>query len=284
MVAADLSSSGSGHRVLVLAADHRARGVVTIEGYPSYLGALQEALGHCDALMASAQPLRDLVASGHASGKATYLSLNRTGLAGSSFEADDRLVASVEAAARAGCTGVKLMTRVDLQDRATPGALELLGRVLEQAAAAGLEAMVEPLSWANGRLDRSTEGILRAAVVAHDMGAPLLKVPVPAAPEGAQRVEATARVVNSVGVPVLLLGGPRRSSRSELLAELADGLEGGAAGAVVGRALYEDPEPAGMAQLVSDLVRARAPAAQIISGSDPTGSGRTKGGFSDAAS
>ena len=43
----------------------------------------------------------------------TYLSLNRTGLAGSAFELDDRLVATVERAAADGWTGVKLMTRID---------------------------------------------------------------------------------------------------------------------------------------------------------------------------
>ena len=42
--------------------------------------------------------LGDLVQAGHVSGRQrTYLSLNRTGLAGSTFELDDRLVASVGA-------------------------------------------------------------------------------------------------------------------------------------------------------------------------------------------
>jgi 2-amino-4,5-dihydroxy-6-oxo-7-(phosphonooxy)heptanoate synthase len=74
-------------------------------------------------------------------------------------------------------------------------------------------------------------------------------------------------VVASVGVPVLFLGGPRRE-RDGALSEVADSVEGGAAGMAIGRAVYQDPFPAEMARLVADLfdgappddVRARAAA------------------------
>ncbi|HSS09838.1 MAG TPA: hypothetical protein VLL25_08145, partial [Acidimicrobiales bacterium] len=50
--------------LVILAADHRARGVITIEPYQSYLAALRAALPHCDGILASTQPLADLVAAG----------------------------------------------------------------------------------------------------------------------------------------------------------------------------------------------------------------------------
>ena len=78
--------------------------------------------------------------------------MNRTGLAGSVFELDDRLVASVPRAAADGWTGVKHMTRIDMGDPVTASALELLGQVLEQARSAGLEALIEPLVWQEGRV------------------------------------------------------------------------------------------------------------------------------------
>jgi DhnA family fructose-bisphosphate aldolase class Ia len=59
-------------------------------------------------------------------------------------------------------------------------------------------------------MSRATDDIVMAAVIAHDLGAPLLKVPVPDVPAGPGRVDAVARVVASVGVPVLFLGGPHR--------------------------------------------------------------------------
>ena len=241
---------------LVLAADHRARGVVTVESYPAYCAALAAALPSCDGLLASTQPLRDLVAAGAVEPRhRTYLSLNRTGLAGSVFELDDRLVTTVARAAADGYSGVKHMTRIDLTDPVTAPALELLGRVLDEARSAGLEALVEAVSWRHGAMARDPDAVVLAAVVAHDIGAPLLKVPVPAVSAGAERIAAVGRVVDAVGVPVLFLGGPRTGDdRAAALDEVRDVMAGGAAGLAIGRLVYEDPDPATMAKLVADVV------------------------------
>ena len=135
----------------MLAADHRARGVMTIERNADYLRALREALPHCDGILATVQPLTELARSGALGpGQRTYLSINRTGLAGAAFELDDRLVASVARAAEDGWTGIKLMTRIDLDDPGGAAALELLGRVLEDARSSSLEALIEPVMWRAG--------------------------------------------------------------------------------------------------------------------------------------
>jgi DhnA family fructose-bisphosphate aldolase class Ia len=241
---------------LILAADHRARAVLTTENWADFFGSLAKAMPYCDGILATAQPLQALADAGHVTAlHRTYLSINRTGLAGSVFELDDRLVASVSRAAADGWTGVKHMTRIDMDDRVTASALELLGRVLEEARAAGLEALVEPLTWSEGRIRRDAEGVVLAAVIAHDMGAPVVKVPVPAASPGAERQRAVARVVASVGVPVLFLGGPRTDAgRERVLDEVRDVMEGGGAGMAMGRTVYQDPDPAEMAGLVDAIV------------------------------
>ena len=248
---------------LLLAADHRARGVITIERYDDYLSSVRAALGRCDGVLASAQPLADLADSGAVTSRhRTYLSLNRTGLAGSAFELDDRLVATVGRAAADGWTGVKHMTRIDRDDPHTAGALELLGRVLEEASDAGLEALVESVPWANGRMAADVESVVTAAIIAHDLGAPVLKVPVPDQPPGEARPAAVARVAAAVGVPVLFLGGPRPSdpdgrARERVLEQVADVMAGGGAGLALGRALYQDPDPAFFAGQVADAVHGR---------------------------
>ncbi len=241
---------------LILAADHRARAVLTTETWAEFFGALVRALPSCDGILATAQPLAGLAAGGHlAERHRTYLSVNRTGLAGSAFELDDRLVASVPRAASDGWTGVKHMTRIDMDDPITALALELLGQVLEQARDAGLEALVEPLLWRDGRVCRATDDIVLAAVIAHDLGAPVIKVPVPAVAPGAERRQAVARVVASVGVPVLFLGGPvTDAGRPRVLDEVRDVMAGGGAGMAMGRTLYQDPDPAEVAGLVRELV------------------------------
>jgi DhnA family fructose-bisphosphate aldolase class Ia len=244
---------------LILAADHRARAVLTTENWADFFGSLAQALPSCDGILATAQPLSGLAAAGHLTvAHRTYLSINRTGLAGSAFELDDRLVASVPRAAADGWSGVKHMTRIDMDDPITASALELLGQVLEQASAAGLEALIEPLVWDQGRIRRDTDAIVLASVIAHDIGAPVLKVPVPAVAPGAERQRAVARVVASVSVPVLFLGGPLTAAgRAPMLDEVRDVMEGGGAGMAMGRTIYQDPDPAEAAGLVHDLVHGR---------------------------
>ncbi len=244
---------------LVLAADHRARGVMTTERYADYLRALGDALPHCDGILASVQPLTDLARSGAIGPEhRTYLSLNRTGLAGSAFELDDRLVASVRRATADGWSGVKLMTRIDIDDPNGAAALELLGRVLEEARASRLEALIEPILWRHGGISKQTPDIVLAAVIAHDMGAPLLKVPVPDAPAGGRRAEAVNRVVDAVGVPVLFLGGPHVDGAGDrVLDEVRDVMAGGGAGLAIGRAILQEQSPAGMASRLAEVVHTR---------------------------
>jgi DhnA family fructose-bisphosphate aldolase class Ia len=257
---ADPAALRSWGPALILAADHRGRGVITIERYADYLDALAAALPASDGILATAQPLADLVERGAVTDEhRTYLSINRSGLAGAPWELDDRLVASVERAAADGYTGVKLMTRIDLSDPRTSDALELLGRVLEAARPAGLEALIESVTWRDGQMSNITDDIVYAAVVAHDLGAPLLKVPVPSAAPGAARVEQVARVVASVGVPVLFLGGPRRdepAADDAVVAEAVDVMAGGGAGLAIGRAVLFAPDPKALATRLAAAIHA----------------------------
>jgi DhnA family fructose-bisphosphate aldolase class Ia len=231
---------------------------MTIESYADYLGAAGEALAHCDGILATAQPLGDLARNGALRpGHRTYLSINRTGLAGSAFELDDRLVASVARAAADGWTGIKLMTRIDYSDPGGAAGLALLGQVLEEARASGLEALIEAVIWRDGAMSKETDDVVLAAVIAHDLGAPLLKVPVPGMPPGGPRVEAVGRVAASVGVPVLFLGGPHRSDGPDgVLEEARDVMAGGGAGLAMGRAILGEASPAEAAKRLAAVVHA----------------------------
>src|SRR5208282_4994880 len=92
----------------------------------------------------------------------TYLSINRTGISGSAFELDDRLVAPVERAVEAGYSGIKHMTRLDLGDPSGAPALELLGTVLDEARSAGIEALIEAAVWRNARMAHDVESVILA--------------------------------------------------------------------------------------------------------------------------
>jgi class I fructose-bisphosphate aldolase len=63
------------------------------------------------------------------------------------------------------------------------------------------------------------------------------------------------RIVASVGVPVLFLGGPWGGGRRDrVLDEVRDVMRGGGSGMAMGRTIYQDPDPAEMAGLVAALV------------------------------
>ena len=188
---------------------------VTTENWDEFFAALARALPSCDGILATAQPLAALAAGGHLTAlHRTYLSINRTGLAGSVFELDDRLVASVPRAAAEGWSGVKHMTRIDMEDPRHGACARAAGPGARAGEQAGLDALIEPLVWQEGRIRRDTDAIVLASIIAHDMGAPVIKVPVPAVAPGAERQRAVARVVASVGVPVLFLGRTAHGGRA----------------------------------------------------------------------
>jgi DhnA family fructose-bisphosphate aldolase class Ia len=232
---------------------------MTIEDNARYVAILREALPYCDGILATPQPLTELARSGALQpGQRTYLSINRTGLAGTAFELDDRLVASVDRAAADGWTGIKLMTRIDPTDPGGASALELLGQVLEDARSAGLDALIEPIMWRDGRMSRVTDDIVLAAVIAHDLGAPLLKVPVPDEPAGSARREAAHRIVSCVGVPVLFLGGPPDPDGGDrVVQETRDVMAAGAAGLALGRGILHAQSPSAMAKELAEVVHGR---------------------------
>ena len=87
--------------------------------------------------------------------------------------------------------------------------------MLEEARTAGLEALIEPVMWRDGRMSRATDDIVLAAVIAHDLGAPLLKVPVPDGRAGREPDRRRGPGGGVVGVPVLFLGGPPRQGAGD---------------------------------------------------------------------
>ncbi|MBB4684130.1 Cgl0159 family (beta/alpha)8-fold protein [Amycolatopsis jiangsuensis] len=201
---------------MIIAADHPARGANAVGGDALAMadrGELLERL--CLALerpgvtgvLATADVLDDLLLLGVLEGKTVLGSMNRTGLAGSSFEVDDRFACyDAETIARMGFDGGKMLTRICLSDPATPGVLENTARAIGDLADRRLIAMVEPFlsEWSDGRLrnDLSPEAVIRSITIAAGLGRTSahtwLKLPV---------VEDMERVLAASTLPAVLLGG-----------------------------------------------------------------------------
>ena len=109
-----------------------------------------------------------------------------------------------------------------------------------------------------GRIRRDTDGIVLASVIAHDMGAPVIKVPVPAVGRGPNAstpwpVWSPASACPSSSS----VARARRPAAHHVLDEVRDVMHGGGAGMAMGRTIYQDPDPAEVAGLVHGLVHGR---------------------------
>ncbi|WP_290059380.1 Cgl0159 family (beta/alpha)8-fold protein [Amycolatopsis solani] len=203
-------------RTMIIAADHPARGANAVGGNPTAMadrGELLERL--CLALerpgvtgvLATADVIDDLLLLGVLDGKTVLGSMNRTGLAGSSFEIDDRFACyDAETIERMRFDGGKTLTRICLDDPATPSVLENTARAVNDLADRKLIAMVEPFLsvWSGGRVknDLSPDAVIKSITIAAGLGRSSaytwLKLPV---------VDEMERVLASSTLPAVLLGG-----------------------------------------------------------------------------
>jgi hypothetical protein len=239
-------------RVMVIAADHTARGMLGAGRRPHAMvdrGDLLDRL--CLALsqpgvtgvLGTPDIIEDLLLLGALDGIAVFGSMNRGGLTGAAWEIDDRFTAYDAAAIEAmGYEGGKMLVRIDLEDPATAATVEACARAVSDLAQRGLVAMVEPFMSrrVDGRVrnDLSTEAAVRASVIAAGLGTTSahtwLKVPV---------VEDMERVVGATTLPTVLLGGEVADDQDATFASWQRALEvPGAIGLVVGRSLLYPPD------------------------------------------
>ncbi len=257
---------GPDGRLLLVAADHPARGALGVRERPlamasrtELLGRLRTALGRpgVDGVLATPDVLEDLLLMGDLEGKVAIGSMNRGGLQGAVFELDDRFTAYDAAAiAAAGLEGGKMLTRIDLQDPGTVRTLQAGARAVSELASHGLVAMVEPFTSrrVEGRVvnDLSAEGVLRSVHVAQALGSTSaytwLKLPV---------VPDMERVMDATTLPTLLLGGDPTGHADDAYAAWGKALAlPSVRGLVVGRALLfpTDDDVAGAVDAAVQLV------------------------------
>lgn len=258
---------GSDGRLMIVAADHPARGALGVRGVGDamadrydLLRRLVTALGRpgVDGVLGTADVLEDLLLLGALDGKVVIGSMNRGGLQGAAFELDDRFTgydAATVVAMR--FDGGKMLTRIDLSDAGTAATLHASGRAVSELAARGVMAMVEPFlcRTVNGRVvnDLSAAAVVTSVAIASGLGATSaytwLKLPV---------VDDMRRVMAATTLPCLLLGGDPSGDPVETYATWRDALAlPGVRGLVVGRALLYPPDGdvAGAVDAAVSLVR-----------------------------
>lgn len=241
---------GSTGRLMVVAADHPARGVLRAGDDPLAMADRADLLDRlCLALsrpgvngvLGTADVLDDLLLLGALEGKVVIGSMNRGGQAGAGWEVDDRFTGydAIHLAAQRFQAG-KMLLRVDPDDARSARTLQACADAVTDLADHGLIAMVEPFlaRRVHGRLvnDLGTEAVVRSATVAAALGATSartwLKLPV------TDDLAGMRQVLGASSLPAVLLGGEVPEDADAMYESFGQVLRlPTALGLVVGRAL-----------------------------------------------
>jgi DhnA family fructose-bisphosphate aldolase class Ia len=203
-------------RLMIVAADHPARGALAVGNRPTAMNSRTDLLDRLraaladpgvDGVLATADILDDLLLVGALEDKVVFSSFNRGGLAGAAFEFDDQMTAATpESTAAAKMNGGKMLCRIALDDPGTVTTMAACAKAVDELAAHGLIAMLEPFmsSRVDGKVrnDLSPDAVIKSVHIGQGLGATSaytwMKLPV---------VEEMDRVMESTTLPTLLLGG-----------------------------------------------------------------------------
>ncbi|AXT84457.1 aldolase [Aeromicrobium sp. A1-2] len=244
---------GQTGRLLLVAADHPARGALRAGDNPVAMGDRAELLARMvraldrpgvDGVLGTADIIEDLLLLGALEGKVVIGSMNRGGLAGTVFEIDDRFTGyDAPAIAAAGYQGGKMLFRIDPQDPSTVATMQSCAQAVDQLAAHSIMAMVEPFISRrdeSGRIrnDLTTEAVIRSATVSAGLASTSaytwLKLPV---------VDNMEAVLAATTLPVVLLGGEVAPDQGAQFAAWSKALASPSVrGMVVGRTLLFPPD------------------------------------------
>lgn len=210
---------GDSGRLMIIAADHTARGALDVGGRTLAMANRADLLERLclalsrpgvDGVLATADILDDLLLLGALENKVVMGSMNRGGLLGASFEMDDRFTGPrAEDLLQRGFDAGKLLLRIDYDDPGSLATMESAARAIDEMAERRLPVFVEPfLSRRAGgkvRNDLGAAAVTKSITIASGLGATSaytwLKVPV------TDDVADMARVMEATTLPAVLLGG-----------------------------------------------------------------------------
>lgn len=205
-----------GDKLLILACDHPARGALAAGSNDMAMASREELLQRCltalsrpgvNGFLGTADLIEDLTLLGALDNKLVFGSMNRGGLAGASFEMDDRMTGyDARGIIDSGLNGGKMLLRLNYDDAATAATLAACAAAVDDLAERRVIAMVEPFvsRWDNGRIvnDLTADAVMTSIAVASGLGRTSaytwLKLPA---------VEDMERVMEASTLPALILGG-----------------------------------------------------------------------------
>lgn len=211
------SLAGEDGRMLILAADHTARGKLLAGNDPlaiadryTLLDRLVRGLANprTDGVLASADILEELAWLGALEGKLAIGTMNRGGVLGAQWELDDRMTAyDADHVAEYGLDGGKVLLRIEDTDAGVVRTMESIGRVVTELADRHIMCMIEPLPYLKdaaglATLDTSVERMVKVVAIASGLGSSSarvwMKLP---------NSDRMAEIAGATSMPILMLGG-----------------------------------------------------------------------------
>lgn len=260
--------AGTDGKLLIIAADHTARGKIALGNEPLAMAdrfTLLDRLVRClempevDGVLASADILEELAWLGALDGKLALGTINRGGIIGATWELDDRVTAyDVDHVVSAGLDGGKTLIRIDHSDPGVARTIETVARISTQLADQAIMSLIEPLPYVTRPgglpfLDTSDEALVKVVAIASGLGASSaytwLKVP------ASRRM---SDVAGATTLPILMLGGEPGAEPDAIFDLWAESMaEPNVRGLVAGRTLLypTDGEPEDAVRRASTVIR-----------------------------
>lgn len=259
---------GPDGRAMILPVDH---GVMLgrVPGLEDPKVLVEAAAGaRCDGLLMTLGLARATAASfAHRHAPARLLTLDTLLSDGAEDPGASALVASVRQAAVLGADAVKLLMAWDVPSADRAATARRIAAVVEEAARWDMPVMVEPAALRAPRSEQTVDLEVGAARIAMELGADIIKMAYPGRPDIMTSLRA------ELGVPIVILGGPRVSTAADLVRMVGEAVTSGASGIVIGRQVWQrepDERQAVMRALV-EVVHGRLPADQAAEGLLPVG-------------
>lgn len=129
--------------------------------------------------------------------------------------------------------------------------LSYVAEMAETLRGTDVPLVVEPVMWGGrvpAELETDPRYVANAARMAWEYGADVLKLPYTG------DVETFAPIVEHSPVPVMILGGPKSGTTAAMLADVAEAVEAGARGVMIGRSIWKTEDPTSVIAALDGIV------------------------------
>jgi fructose-bisphosphate aldolase, class I len=174
-------------------------------------------------------------------------------------------VVSVQQAAALGVDAVKMLMTWDVPSADRMATVRRIAAVVKEAGRWDIPVMAEPTALRMPRGEQAVELELDAARIAMELGADIIKIAYPGSPGIMKSLTA------ELGLPVMILGGPRLSGAGDLVRLVDEAMTSGASGIVIGRQVWqrEASERLAVMKALVEVVHRRVSAAEAVQGLSP---------------